>query len=437
MDLRPSTTGVNFFLLQTNMTQLRRWAFTFFFPDGTSEGDITAIHVPAIQARLPAVAKAWVFQLESCPTTGRLHLQGRISFKTPARAREVGRRLGCPGAHASPEHDTVAGEFYSTKAETRRAGPWSNKDVRAAPPLQIARIRSLRRWQAEVRLLMRTFDDRVVECIVNPVGGCGKSALAGILESLGECSALPTTGSAKDLIRMAFGLWECGKPCGAFVLDFPRATIGGQGHAAREREREWYAAIECIKTGRLYDERYKFRSAYINCPSVWVFTNAEPDYTLLSADRWRVWNIEPSADGGRLYKLRGPATAYTDADVLGAIPVSFGAPPGPGAGGAGAPGAAGSDVVGDAAAGPVAAAPAAGPRVAGESEEEESSSDGSSRDISTDSSEGDDSRSPSPRDGRCLTAREALRHRWEEYWRQHGSFVDMTTVTSLSRTQEA
>jgi len=51
------------------------------------------------------------------------------------------------------------------------------------------------------------------------------------------------------------------------------------------------AAIEEIKNGYAYDDRYRFQEAMFEPPHVWVFTNTMPDTKLLSLDRWKFWTI--------------------------------------------------------------------------------------------------------------------------------------------------
>ncbi|WP_445772263.1 hypothetical protein, partial [Rheinheimera sp.] len=48
---------------------------------------------------------------------------------------------------------------------------------------------------------------------------------------------------------------------------------------------------EQIKKGKLYDTRYKYQEYWIDSPQIWVFSNIEPDLSMLSLDRWRIWTI--------------------------------------------------------------------------------------------------------------------------------------------------
>jgi len=68
------------------------------------------------------------------------------------------------------------------------------------------------------------------------------------------------------------------------MFDMPRAMN-------KDRLYQFYAAIETIKDGYAYDDRYHFTEKVFDCPNIWIFTNRMPDTTLLSTDRWKFWEI--------------------------------------------------------------------------------------------------------------------------------------------------
>jgi len=73
-------------------------------------------------------------------------------------------------------------------------------------------------------------------------------------------------------------------PTHVFV-DLPRAM-------GKEKLGGLFGAIEQIKNGHVYDERNHYEEYWFDSPRVWVFTNDEPDLSWLSADRWRLWEID-------------------------------------------------------------------------------------------------------------------------------------------------
>lgn len=71
--------------------------------------------------------RSFVYQVERCPSTGRLHLQGYIEFTSPLRVGGVKRILGYDSAHLEGRRGTRAQAIeYARKEDTRVAGPWEN-----------------------------------------------------------------------------------------------------------------------------------------------------------------------------------------------------------------------------------------------------------------------------------------------------------------------
>lgn len=259
--------------------QYRRWAFTYIIPE-------TAANIGVAQRlieRLRQVAERWVFQVEAAPTTGRHHIQGRVSFKNGKRLREVATALTCPGAHVEIEHSEAASSFYCTKEESRVLGPWDSKtDLPPTRwPRQIRCIETLHDWQAQFLWLATQWEDRTINVIVDKQGAVGKSTAAGVVEVLRRGKLLPPVGTAKDIIRVVYDIGEY--PC--YIIDLPRASTSSSSA-------ELWCAIEYVKGGRCFDDRYKWRERFCDAPNIWIFCNTNPPQELLTRDRWRLWTIE-------------------------------------------------------------------------------------------------------------------------------------------------
>jgi hypothetical protein len=52
-----------------------------------------------------------------------------------------------------------------------------------------------------------------------------------------------------------------------------------------------WSAVESIKNGFAWDDRYSYREKYFDCPNIWVFSNQCPDMSMLSEDRWKLWEV--------------------------------------------------------------------------------------------------------------------------------------------------
>lgn len=70
-----------------------------------------------------------------------------------------------------------------------------------------------------------------------------------------------------------------------YLFDLPKAL-------KKEHLYQFFAGVEEIKNGYAYDDRYSFKEKYFDCPNIWIFTNTAPDRLMLSADRWRFWQID-------------------------------------------------------------------------------------------------------------------------------------------------
>lgn len=70
-----------------------------------------------------------------------------------------------------------------------------------------------------------------------------------------------------------------------YLIDIPRAFN-------QDKLRAMWAAIESVKDGYAYDDRYSFKEKCFDCPVIWVFMNQQPDVLTLSSDRWRFYSVK-------------------------------------------------------------------------------------------------------------------------------------------------
>jgi hypothetical protein len=96
-------------------------------------------------------------------------------------------------------------------------------------------------------------EDRNVDVIVDREGGKGKSIVVRYLGVYGKAKKIPFANDFKDVMRMVMDMptHEC------YFIDIPMA-IG------KERLYQLYGAIEEIKGGYAYDDRYSFKDKYFD-----------------------------------------------------------------------------------------------------------------------------------------------------------------------------
>lgn len=236
-----------------------------------------------LQSFLKEYTKKWSFQKERAPTTGREHWQGRFSLKLKLRLLTLGSLLQTSNisAHCTPtSNENRDNMFYVTKAETRIDGPWSDLDLHI--PRNLRGERQWWHWQQQVINSAEIYDDRVVDVIVDLHGNIGKTYLTAWMGVRKLARRITIQREARDVARAVM----CGHKCPLYFIDLPRAT-------SHQNQYTMYAAVEEIKNGYAYDDRYKFKEEYFDPPRVWVFTNTVPDKKLLSIDRWRIWQVNP------------------------------------------------------------------------------------------------------------------------------------------------
>ena len=178
--------------------------------------------------------------------------------------------------------------FPSHDPETKVDGPWS--DV-LEPPEQYKTFEvmtiekhGLKPWQKTIKEMIEVgYDGRSINVVYCPDGNIGKSTFTEWLEYSHIAYEIPMMRLMEDLMQCVMCVnktrfWK------AFTIDMPRAM-------KKEKLFDFYSGIECIKNGVAYDKRYSFAKVRFNRPHVWLFTNTRPDESLMSRDRWKVWQI--------------------------------------------------------------------------------------------------------------------------------------------------
>ena len=217
--------------------------------------------------------KKWTFQ-EEVGSSGYRHYQGRVSFKVKTRKPNIGLT-----AHWSLTSDeNRENMFYVTKEDSRVGGPWADTDMYI--PRQIREIAKLYPWQQKIVDDRLIWDTRHINIIVDIKGNIGKSILKTWIGVKGLGRALAFQNDYRDLMRMVM---DTDKKS-LYIVDIPRAL-------KKDHLFQFFSAIETLKDGYAFDDRYNFREAYFDSPNIWVFTNVWPDEGLLSPDRWKFWRI--------------------------------------------------------------------------------------------------------------------------------------------------
>ncbi len=256
---------------------------------------------------IKGVAKHFVFQLEKGEKTNKLHYQGRLSLikkKRPHLATKLfleafAEKLQGVSWYFKPTTNTeyLKGTFnYMMKLDTRENGPWSDLDIPKYIPRHIRGITPFP-FQQTVLDSMHIYDDRKINCIIDPTGNNGKSILAALIRNAGGIT-IPCVGDTERLVATVCNILmakQLREPR-LVAIDMPRSINNNRLY-------QLMSAIEIVKDGWVYDSRNHFKEWSYDKPQIWVFTNNEIPTKYMSNDRWNFYEIDGNE---KTLKLRVP-----------------------------------------------------------------------------------------------------------------------------------
>lgn len=267
-----------------------RWDFTL--PEDVAT-------VPVLKSFLGVHCKKYCFQLEQGEETGFMHYQGRVSLKVKSRKGPTLDKI-----HWSPTSTAASDDdFYVLKNDTRIKGPWQDTDPYI--PRQIRSL-TLYDWQQSIIDDANVWNTRDINCIICKSGNIGKSTLCTYVGSHKLGRKIPILESYKDFMRMVMDTPKMQ----LYLVDCPRSM-------QKTSCSNFWSAIETVKDGYAYDDRYGFRESYFDCPNIWVFCNDFPDTTFLSVDRWKYWEVTKDKKLSPLHKALRCNTNYVTTGTTG------------------------------------------------------------------------------------------------------------------------
>lgn len=216
----------------------------------------------------------WAYQLEKCPTTEKLHIQGTCTCKKPMRRTE----FGLPNTiHWEKVRNILLSLKYCTKEETRIAGPWVHNYKISKP---IVFIEPNRQYQTFILgIIEGEPDPRSIHWFFDRTGNVGKSAFCKYL--VGKKGALfIDEGTKANIVNMVYNFAQ---EINLIVVDVPRAN----------KNKVSYKSLEAIKNGMIMNTKYETGQKMFNPPHIIVFSNFPPDVNneTVSADRMLVYEI--------------------------------------------------------------------------------------------------------------------------------------------------
>ncbi len=145
----------------------------------------------------------------------------------------------------------------------------------------------LKPWQTKAVAKLMNQDNRTILWVVDPKGNTGKSYLSRWLTAIHGAFVI-TSGKTAD-IAYAYNYEEI------VVFDFSR----------QKEDFVNYSVIEDFKNGRIFSPKYESETIQFKSAKVIIFSNWEPDQSMLSEDRWelmRLTKYEKPSFGGFIFE---------------------------------------------------------------------------------------------------------------------------------------
>jgi len=245
----------------------KHWCFTFFFENAKEVETLeTALNVKGIE---------YLMGEETCPTTGRKHMQGFISSDKKIRPIE---KFKTKGVH-----------WEKTKGNREQNIEYCSKEGKIKTNIKIPRklidpMEGLERkpWQKELEELFNGpyGSDRYLHWYWSKDGGVGKTSF---------CKHICMTRNAIVLSGKAADI-KCGV---AFHIEKHKELDIAMFHFTRSVEDYVsYEGLESIKDGFFFSGKFESGMCMFNQPHVVIFANFPPKLTdTVSIERWKITEI--------------------------------------------------------------------------------------------------------------------------------------------------
>ena len=243
------------------------------------------------------VFKKFVFQKEVAPNAegDGTHWQFRGALHKQEWASNVIKDLipKFPGhwtLTSKDVHDSARHFNYVMKEQTKVEGPWSEKDLEKEEVKMTAQLEQfltfdLYPWQQTLQEMISVVNFRTIILIYDPHGNAGKSIFAEYLEYKGLAFELPPMRAMEDIMQFAYSFDD--QKC--YLVDMPRGM-------KKDKLADFYAGLECLKNGVVWDKRYGGKKRRMTRPHIVVFTNMLPVFSLMTPDRWVVKEMTPDKE---------------------------------------------------------------------------------------------------------------------------------------------
>ncbi len=253
----------------------RNWCFTL---NNYKEEDIISLC-----SKFNNICSKYLFTKE-IGESGTPHLQGFIILlpNTKKRPLELGLTTRIHWELMKERGAIIKNEEYVMKDQKEDDIIYTNYYERPIK-LKCLEATKLKLWQTLIIGVIRCEpDDRSIWWLWSEAGKTGKSTFCRYLAI--KYKGLLLCGSAKDMKNSLVEYHENTKNWPRLIMiDLPRVF---------DNDYLSYSGIEEIKNGHFNSPKYKGMTALFNSPHIVVFSNAPPNTSNMSLDRWKIINID-------------------------------------------------------------------------------------------------------------------------------------------------
>lgn len=238
---------------------------------------------------------SYICQFERGEEKGTRHLQGCFKTLSPTTFKAISGQF--PKCHFEPCRSWKQSGRYCCKEDTRDSEAFCSPDlkvlVRATvkDPLEGKQLYGYQKYI--LKLLKKPPHDRYVYWFWEENGNVGKSALVKHIYLKNKDHTIIASGKGNDVrnqINLHVNGNEAkkiyGKDLNIAILDISRTN----------EDYVSYEVIEQIKNGLLYSGKYEGGICCFNSPHVIIFANFKPKEDSLSADRWKIFEIDDEGE---------------------------------------------------------------------------------------------------------------------------------------------
>lgn len=251
----------------------KHWCFTWNnYPEGGSG---------CMEEAFRSTAKAWVFQ-EEVGESGTPHFQGYVEFTDKLRPLSLGLD---EKIHWEKKKKTVKNciDYCSDPDKRADDGQLWYHGLVIPKPLKL--IEPTYQWEKDIlEIIKEDPDDRLIYWYWSEKGNIGKTAFCKYLHA--KHGATPLHGKGADVRNGAVNFFKMyGATPELVVYPIPRSY---------DTDFISYEGLESIKDMFFYSGKYEGGVICGNPPHLFVFANTPPNEAKMSADRWRVVQIDAS-----------------------------------------------------------------------------------------------------------------------------------------------